>query len=100
MELVLIGGQYKRIAAFIETHLFIDLEVKITKVKQPRIYLEVTTQEEFEVVQRKIKHTIMKDLILSRAFFEIYPIFEGKVDFASYLSPERKKKLAYYKEEV
>lgn len=97
MELVIIGGQYRRIEAYLKTYDFKDFKVTIQKVERAKIFLSINSESDFHLLERTIKQAIKKDKILHNADFAIYKFFHGKIDLAQYLPEEKKNKLSYYK---
>ncbi len=97
MELVLVSGQYHKLINNLEQFKNDKIQIEITKVKPPYVYFEAASEIEKQDVIRSISRAIRSDKKTASFDFQIYGLFNGKIDFLTYMSDQSKQNYNYYK---
>ena len=97
MELVLVSGQYHKLMGNLEQFRGDPINIEITKVKPPYVYFDATSAMVKSDVIATISRAIRSDKKATGFDFQIYGLFNGKIDFLSYMSDQSKQHYKYYK---
>ena len=92
MKLVIVGVQSKKMAKQLES---LD-KVTITKIKPPYVYFDYNDDIDVNKAISLVKKHLRLDRIIKQFVFEVYGFYNGKIDIASYLPEDKKKKSKYY----
>lgn len=96
MVVVLVATRYQKILNWIREAHYQDIEsIDIIKQKQGQIFLYVKTSLLLQDVMKMFHKTIYQQCS-GIYVYEFYGIYNGKIDFHSYLSSKSKDKIKYY----
>lgn len=100
MVVVLIGARYKRLIEWINSDKYEGVEsISIIKRNGPKIFFYVDTKLNLKTIIKLFKNRINEQGGAAYVY-ELYGLYNGKVDYHSYVSNETKDTMRYYQTKI
>lgn len=94
MVIVLISARYKRIIEWLSEESYLS-HIGMIKQTGPKIYLYVESSYSLEEVIQLMNKSI-KDKSGGMLVYQLYTIYNGKIDYNAYLPCATKNQMSYY----
>ncbi|MEG0365902.1 MAG: hypothetical protein RR585_03640 [Coprobacillus sp.] len=96
MVIVLISARHKRILEWLKEDKPIDIQsISVIKHVSAKVFLYIDTNLSQDKIIRQF-HSIIEKRCFGSLVYEFYGIYNGKIDFHSYLSSQSKNEMKYY----